>query len=374
MLLNLSFHCIDAWIFPQNYLVISISKEILISWQTSRSGEAALLKSKNSFTMNPVRAYGSITSTQIFISSIASNLSSVSTMLSPKSFTPSSKPDHDGYALADRVVLKNKSEGVIKYIGDVKDNQGVWIGIELTSDHQGRHNGTRDDVTYFVCPSDKGLLIQTQDISSKLVTEQPGSPPNPKPMPAVTSSAKGSTDDHHDDVLSETDDDEDTDSGPLLPSDATELQMQGSLRSQDTLYRVLKPKTGTFQRMEEAVYGASDQKSHLMQSSLSMQHEAKASALYNDTELEDSHSIMKSTLKKEMRAWVDPWECAVQDTFYHKQIDKLRPTFEVLNQSLFDHAAGGHRRTDDLEHNHLEDDEDNELVENEKEMNGMQWE
>ena len=43
---------------------------------------------------------------------------------------------------------------------------------------------------------------------------------------------------------------------------------------------------------------------------------------------------LKSTLKKDQRAWVDPWEAAVQDTFYHKQIDTLRPTFEVVQSSI----------------------------------------
>jgi len=48
----------------------------------------------------------------------------------------------------------------------------------------------------------------------------------------------------------------------------------------------------------------------------------------------DNQSILKSTLKKKQRAWVDPWEAAVKDTFYHKQIDSLRPTFDVLHDRI----------------------------------------
>ena len=308
----------------------------------------------------------------------------INTMLSPKSkpFIPISQSDHDGYELEDKVILKNKSEGIIKYIGDVKDNPGVWIGIELTSHHQGRHDGTRDDITYFECESGKGLLIQSHDISRKVNISdglsEPGSPngsnsTNSK-VKSVKSSPKGSShsDDQNDDVLSETDDDEDTDSGNLIPSDPPDMKAQ--LRSQDTLYRVLKPKTGTFRQMDEAVRKQSgdalrDDHRHNIQPSLSMQHERSAELVYNETTLEHEDSIMKSTLKKEMRAWVDPWECAVQDTFYHKQIDQLRPTFEVLNQSLFEQPRK--RTAGDMEHNDSEDSEDRELAEHEAEIDGM---
>eukprot|EP00484_Ammonia_sp_Unknown_P002454 CAMPEP_0197076228 /NCGR_PEP_ID=MMETSP1384-20130603/212009_1 /TAXON_ID=29189 /ORGANISM="Ammonia sp." /LENGTH=1059 /DNA_ID=CAMNT_0042515081 /DNA_START=31 /DNA_END=3210 /DNA_ORIENTATION=+ len=45
-----------------------------------------------------------------------------------------------------------------------------------------------------------------------------------------------------------------------------------------------------------------------------------------------SYNNLKSTLKKKQRAWVDPYEAAVGDTFYHKQIDTLRPKFDLIRQ------------------------------------------
>eukprot|EP00484_Ammonia_sp_Unknown_P020249 CAMPEP_0197038040 /NCGR_PEP_ID=MMETSP1384-20130603/15088_1 /TAXON_ID=29189 /ORGANISM="Ammonia sp." /LENGTH=1085 /DNA_ID=CAMNT_0042468433 /DNA_START=45 /DNA_END=3302 /DNA_ORIENTATION=+ len=85
----------------------------------------------------------------------------------------------------------------------------------------------------------------------------------------------------------------------------------------------------------------------------------------------NSYSYLKSTLKKKQRAWVDPFEPAIQDTFYHKQIETLRPTFDIVHErisgveplnSLF--VAG---QTTDLQE---EEDEDNfadaELEEEEK--------
>merc|ERR1719471_1076662 len=65
-------------------------------------------------------------------------------------------------------------------------------------------------------------------------------------------------------------------------------------------------------------------------------HDVLAPAADSDVDVDDSHkySHLKSTLKKSQRAWVDPWEAAVQDTFYHKQIENLRPTFEVVNSTI----------------------------------------
>merc|ERR1719334_2470461 len=51
-----------------------------------------------------------------------------------------------------------------------------------------------------------------------------------------------------------------------------------------------------------------------------------------------SHNIMKSTLKRSQQAWVDPWEAAIQDTFYHKEIATLRPTFDIVNDSIHGHG------------------------------------
>merc|ERR1719334_486179 len=78
--------------------------------------------------------------------------------------------------LHDRIMLRKKREGTIKYIGRVKDKRGLWFGLELTSSHIGKHNGTLDDVEYYKCRSHKGLFIQSKDIlRKKSVTTNPKS-------------------------------------------------------------------------------------------------------------------------------------------------------------------------------------------------------
>lgn len=47
-----------------------------------------------------------------------------------------------------------------------------------------------------------------------------------------------------------------------------------------------------------------------------------------------SNPSYKSTLKRNQRAWVDPWEAAVKATFYHKELKSLRPTFDVVTQTI----------------------------------------
>ena len=60
---------------------------------------------------------------------------------------------------------------------------------------------------------------------------------------------------------------------------------------------------------------------------------------HNDTERSNSKltitssngttgPLLKSTLKKQQRSWIDPYEPAIQDTFYHKELKQLRPNFE----------------------------------------------
>ena len=68
-------------------------------------------------------------------------------------------------------------------------------------------------------------------------------------------------------------------------------------------------------------------------SQLSVQSSKNSDAGNNDT-INKSH-YLKSTLKKSNQAWVDPWEAAVQETFYHKELKQLRPTYQTLNVILY---------------------------------------
>ena len=88
--------------------------------------------------------------------------------MSSKRFKPKTKKEHDGYMLHDKVKMRNKREGVIKYIGKVKDQKGIFFGIELTNSTIGRHNGTQDNVEYYKCRPHKGIFVETKQIIRKI--------------------------------------------------------------------------------------------------------------------------------------------------------------------------------------------------------------
>jgi len=125
------------------------------------------------------------------------------------------------------------------------------------------------------------------------------------------------------------------------------------MEQKDTLYDVLAPQHLSQQNADEDTFdddevGAAPHKSSNSRSA---------------RERRNRSALLESTLKKSQQAWVDPWECAVQDTFYHRQIDNLRPTFEVTAKIFSDKAR---RQTADLrEEDEPEDDIDHELEETE---------
>lgn len=63
-------------------------------------------------------------------------------------------------------------------------------------------------------------------------------------------------------------------------------------------------------------------------SKASSMHSDKYDTLAADDGGKSTRPLLKSTLKKDQRAWVDPYEPAVQDTFYHKELKQLRPNFD----------------------------------------------
>ena len=56
------------------------------------------------------------------------------------SFRPKTKAAYDGYLLRDHVVLKKKREGIIQYMGKVKDKKGILFGIEITNSESGKND------------------------------------------------------------------------------------------------------------------------------------------------------------------------------------------------------------------------------------------
>nr|XP_039253039.1 tubulin-specific chaperone E-like [Styela clava] len=46
--------------------------------------------------------------------------------------------------------------GTVRYVGPVPTTKGDWVGIEWDDTSRGKHNGTKDGVSYFTCESDTG--------------------------------------------------------------------------------------------------------------------------------------------------------------------------------------------------------------------------
>ena len=105
----------------------------------------------------------------------------------------------------------------------------------------------------------------------------------------------------------------------------------------DSLYDVLAPKQSINSQMNEVVESVPNQNNIIVvdengdeSQPLAYGHSSKRSMDFANSQ----HLNLKSTLKKDQRAWIDPWEAAVQDTFYHKEIKDLRPTFEVVTSTI----------------------------------------
>ena len=106
----------------------------------------------------------------------------------------------------------------------------------------------------------------------------------------------------------------------------------------DSLYNILAPQKPLDQQVEEVVNAIPDQNNIINASEDSPEPAAFDRDHLNPDEEENPHAHMKSTLKRSQQAWVDPWEAAIQDTFYHKEIQNLRPTFEIVNDSIKGHG------------------------------------
>ena len=66
-------------------------------------------------------------------------------------------------------------------------------------------------------------------------------------------------------------------------------------------------------------------------------------AISENPNLSNSHSESPrfnyhSTLRKNQQSWVDPLEPRIQDTFYHKNLDTLRPRYSLLLKVPFIHS------------------------------------
>ena len=56
-------------------------------------------------------------------------------------------------------------EGVIKYIGNIDNKRGTYIGVEYTDGTLGKHDGCIHGVRYFQSPSNTGAFIKKKAIT-----------------------------------------------------------------------------------------------------------------------------------------------------------------------------------------------------------------
>jgi solute carrier family 12 sodium/potassium/chloride transporter 2 len=134
-----------------------------------------------------------------------------------------------------------------------------------------------------------------------------GTPPEPEPEP-------------DEDALAETKENAPDPAPPYSENEPAEEE-------KDSLYESVAPKQPVQQQMEQVVQAEAVP-------AADVDADREVAANDNLTSDSDPHNYLKSTLKKNQRAWVDPWEAAVQDTFYHKQIETLRPTFDIVSDQI----------------------------------------
>ncbi|CAF3513773.1 unnamed protein product [Rotaria socialis] len=60
--------------------------------------------------------------------------------------------------LDDRVIIRGKKYGTLKYIGKFHVDDGIWCGIKL-DDPSGKHDGKVDGIRYFKCQHRYGVLV-----------------------------------------------------------------------------------------------------------------------------------------------------------------------------------------------------------------------
>merc|ERR1719362_737114 len=68
-----------------------------------------------------------------------------------------------------KVELKQKNmKGTIKFIGSVHFTYGVVVGLEMTGNGNGNHQGDMDKIKYFDCKRNGGLFVRVDSIEKIL--------------------------------------------------------------------------------------------------------------------------------------------------------------------------------------------------------------
>lgn len=70
------------------------------------------------------------------------------------------KNDTMSFQLNTRIAIRDGINGVVRYVGPVKEKEGEWVGIELDSPI-GSNDGSYRGVHYFACSPRYGVFIRT---------------------------------------------------------------------------------------------------------------------------------------------------------------------------------------------------------------------
>jgi dynactin complex subunit len=69
--------------------------------------------------------------------------------------------------IGQRLSLKSQT-CTVRYVGQVADKQGQWLGVEWDDASRGKHDGTHEGVSYFKCRS---ICLFSFDFSCFLTTD-----------------------------------------------------------------------------------------------------------------------------------------------------------------------------------------------------------
>ncbi|XP_031552493.1 tubulin-specific chaperone E-like [Actinia tenebrosa] len=72
----------------------------------------------------------------------------------------------DGVTFVGKRVICDDFIGTVKYFGVVPPTQGEWLGVEWDDEKRGKHDGTLDGVSYFVCSHPKsGSFVRLKKVN-----------------------------------------------------------------------------------------------------------------------------------------------------------------------------------------------------------------
>lgn len=69
--------------------------------------------------------------------------------------------------IGDKISLTQNLQGVVKFIGEIKDKEGIWVGLELNKP-KGKNNGIINNIEYFRCENNFGVFFRKQHLMDKI--------------------------------------------------------------------------------------------------------------------------------------------------------------------------------------------------------------